>query len=163
VFGCAQPVALSAVDHGSSAAIGASPQTGTEPIVSTRSASFDLPPNSSSVPAARHIVLELLHAWRAPQDHDDAALLVTELVANVVDHVGGEASLTLELVGAESWLRIGVIDGSAIPPVVQELSQDRPRGRGLLMVQAIAERWGFEEHHGGKRVWFELGPSGRWA
>ena len=127
--------------------------------MSTRTASFDLPPNATSIPAARHLVLELLRAWDAPQDRDDAALLVTELVANVVDHVGGEACLTLELAGSEGWLRIGVIDGSAIPPVVHELSQDRPRGRGLLMVQAIADRWGSEEHHGGKRVWFELRPA----
>jgi hypothetical protein len=27
------------------------------------------------------------------------------------------------------------------------------------MVQAIADRWGSEEHQGGKRVWFELGPA----
>ena len=132
----------------------------TELLVSTRTASFDLPSSPSSVPVARHLVLELLRSWDAPQDHDDAALLVTELVANVVDHVGGEACLTLELARSDGWLRIGVIDGSAVPPVVRELSPDRPRGRGLLMVQAIADRWGCEAHHGGKRVWFELCPPG---
>ena len=132
-------------------------------LVSTRTASFDLPPSPSSIPAARHVVLELLGAWGVPQDHDDAALLVTELVANVIDHVGGGGGLNLEVAVSEGWLRIGVIDGSAIPPVVRELSRDRPRGRGLLMVQSIADRWGFEEHHGGKRVWFELSPRHRGA
>ncbi len=127
--------------------------------MSTRAANFDLPPNATSIPAARHLVLELLRAWDAPQDRNDAALLVTELVANVVDHVGGEASLTLELAASEGWLRIGVIDGSAIPPVVRELSPDQPRGRGLLMVRAIADRWGCEDHQGGKHVWFELGAA----
>jgi anti-sigma regulatory factor (Ser/Thr protein kinase) len=131
--------------------------------MSTRTASFDLLPTAPSIQAARHLVLELLRAWDAPQDRDDAALLVTELVANVIDHVGGEACLTLELTASDGWLRIGVLDGSAIRPVVQELSQDRPRGRGLLMVQAIADRWGSEDHHGGKRVWFELRPAGPWA
>jgi hypothetical protein len=29
----------------------------------------------------------------------------------------------------------------------------------MIMVQAIADRWGSEEHRGGKRVWFELRPS----
>jgi hypothetical protein len=43
-----------------------------------------------SVPAARHLVVHLLQAWRAPHDLDDAALLVAELVTDVVDHVGGE-------------------------------------------------------------------------
>jgi hypothetical protein len=28
----------------------------------------------------------------------------------------------------------------------------------MLMVQAIADRWGAEDHAGGKRVWFELSP-----
>jgi anti-sigma regulatory factor (Ser/Thr protein kinase) len=124
--------------------------------MSTRAASIDLPPVASSVTAARHLLLELLRAWDVPQDREDAALLVTELVANVVDHVGGEANVTLELTASEAWLRISVADGSSIQPVVQELSSDRPRGRGLRLIQVVADRWGSEEHAGGKRVWFEL-------
>jgi anti-sigma regulatory factor (Ser/Thr protein kinase) len=126
--------------------------------MTTLTASIDLAPAAPSITAARHVVLELLRVWGTPQDPDDAALLVTELIANVVDHVGGEASLTLELTSSEGWLRIAVRDGSSVRPVVQELSRNRPRGRGLRMVQAIADRWGSEDHQGGKRVWFELGP-----
>lgn len=85
-------------------------------------------------------------------------MLVTELVANVVDHVRGEASFTLELELSDQWLRISVIDGSSIRPVVQALNGDSPRGRGIAMVEAIADRWGAEDHRGGKRVWFELEP-----
>jgi anti-sigma regulatory factor (Ser/Thr protein kinase) len=120
--------------------------------------SIDLLPRSGSVPAARHVVLELLPAWGLPHDREDAALLVTELVSNVMDHVQGEAILTLELAVSDDWLRIAVVDGSSVRPVVQELSQDRPRGRGMRMVEAIADRWGAEDHQGGKRVWFELRP-----
>src|SRR3954471_25057705 len=120
--------------------------------MSTRSASIDLPPHVTSVPAARHLLLELLRVWVVPHDREDAALLVTELVSNVVDHVGGEAVLTLEVGVSEDWLRIAVVDGSSVRPVVQELSLDRPRGRGMRMVQAIADRWGAEDHLGGKRV-----------
>jgi hypothetical protein len=64
-----------------------------------------------------------------------------ELVANVVDHVHGDAVLTLELSVTDAWLRIAVADGSSVLPVVQELSHDRPRGRGLRLVEAIADRW----------------------
>ena len=128
--------------------------------MSTLSASFELPPSRSSVPTARHVLQELLRAWEAPQDHDDAALLVTELVSNVLDHVGGEATLTVEVDSSGDWLRIGVVDGSAVPPVVQELDQARPRGRGLRMLQLIASRWGSDEVGDGKRVWFELTPGG---
>ncbi len=124
--------------------------------MSTLSASVDLRPVPASVPVARHLVVDLLRSWAAEQDRDDAALLVTELVANVVDHVQGEASLTLELTLSEQWLRIAVVDGSALRPVMAELDNARPRGRGLRLVQAIADRWGSEDHRGGKRVWFEL-------
>jgi len=128
--------------------------------MSTRSASIDLPPTSGSVTAARRLVRELLAVWDVPHERDDAALLVTELVANVVDHVRGEANLTLELSVSDTWLRIGVVDGSSIRPVVQELSHERPRGRGMRMVEAIADGWGAEDHKGGKRVWFDMYPSG---
>jgi anti-sigma regulatory factor (Ser/Thr protein kinase) len=129
--------------------------------MSTLTASVDLLPVSASVPAARHLTVDLMRAWGVPQDRDDAALLVTELVANVVDHVQGEASLTLELAVSDGWLRIAVVDGSSVRPVVRELEKEQPRGRGLLLVQAIADRWGSEDHRGGKRVWFELAPPGR--
>jgi anti-sigma regulatory factor (Ser/Thr protein kinase) len=128
--------------------------------MSSFSASVDLPPAVHSVPVARHLVLELLRAWHLPHDRDDAALLVTELVTNVVDHVGGEASLTLELESSDGWLRIAVADGSSVRPVMRELDRDNPRGRGLRLVQAIAARWGAEDHQGGKRIWLELAPPG---
>jgi anti-sigma regulatory factor (Ser/Thr protein kinase) len=127
--------------------------------MSTRSASIDLPPSAGSVSAARRVVRELLAVWDVPHDREDAELLVTELVANVVDHVRGEADLTLELSLSDTWLRIGVVDGSSIRPVVQELSHERPRGRGMRLVEEIADRWGADDHKGGKRVWFEMYPS----
>ncbi|RBY92990.1 ATP-binding protein [Blastococcus sp. TF02A-30] len=128
--------------------------------MSTLLAGIDLTPTPASIRAARRLTCELLRSWRAPHDEEDAALLVTELVANVVDHVGGESVLTLELSLSEDWLRIAVVDGSAVRPVVLGLSGERPRGRGLQMVQAIAARWGCEDHDGGKRVWVELSPPG---
>jgi hypothetical protein len=138
----------------------ASPGTGrTDLSMCSRSATFELPSAAPSIPVSRYLVRELLRAWEAPQDRDDAALLVTELVANVVDHADGDVSLSLEVTSSDDWLRIAVLDGSAVLPVVQEVSIERPRGRGLLMVQMIATRWGSEAHQGGKRVWFELGPA----
>ncbi len=134
------------------------PSTG-EPM-STLTARVDLRPVPASVPVARHLVLDLLGAWRSPHDVGDAALLVTELVANVVDHVAGEASFSLELSMSEDWLRISVADGSALQPVVREFEVGAPRGRGMRLVEGIADRWGVEDDTDGKRVWFELAPQG---
>jgi anti-sigma regulatory factor (Ser/Thr protein kinase) len=124
--------------------------------LSSYTARLDLPPVAASVPLARHVTLDLVRAWRSPHDQDDAALLVSELVANVVDHVPGDAVLTLELDLADDWLRIAVVDASSVPPVVHDPRGALPRGRGLQLVAAIADRWGAEDHHGGKRIWFEL-------
>ncbi|MGY1651154.1 ATP-binding protein [Geodermatophilus sp. SYSU D01119] len=124
--------------------------------MSTLTARVDLPPSPRSVPVARHLAREVMRAWRAPQDTGDVELLVTELVANVVDHVGGEAVLSLELEYSDGWLRIAVTDGSGIRPVVGELRGDQPRGRGMQIVQAIADDWGVEDVGDGKRVWFVL-------
>jgi anti-sigma regulatory factor (Ser/Thr protein kinase) len=137
------------------------PDARRERRVTRRNASIYLPPTAGSVSVARHLVLELLRAWGVPHDREDAALLVTELVSNVVDHVGGTDDLTLEVGVSDDRLRIAVVDGSSIRPVVQELSHDRPRGRGIRMVQAIADRWGTDAHGSGKRVWLELRPLGR--
>jgi anti-sigma regulatory factor (Ser/Thr protein kinase) len=128
--------------------------------MSTLTATVDLRPLPASVPVARHLVLDLLGAWEAPHDAGDAALLVTELVANVVDHVPGEASFTLEVAQSEDWLRISVADGSALRPVVREFEVAAPRGRGMRLVEGIADRWGVEDHADGKRVWFELAAPG---
>ena len=126
--------------------------------MSTLSARIDLPAVPRSVVAARRVLRDLLGAWGAPQDREDAELLVTELVANVVDHADGDV-LTLELSLAGGWLRIGVVDGSSVRPVVRELSHSQERGRGMRLVASIADRWGAEDHRGGKRVWFELSPT----
>ena len=124
--------------------------------MSTLTAAVDLRPVPSSVPVARHLVLDLLGAWEPPHDAGDAALLVTELVTNVVDHVAGEASFTLELSLAEDRLRVAVADGSALRPVVRQFEVGAPRGRGMRLVESIADRWGVEDHPDGKAVWFQL-------
>ncbi|NEK87506.1 ATP-binding protein [Blastococcus saxobsidens] len=127
--------------------------------MSTLTASIDLPPNPASVPVARRLVRQLLQGWDARQDHDDAALLVTELVANVVDHVGGTSCLTLEATYSEDWLRLAVVDCSPARPAVQAADPESVRGRGLRMVEVLSDRWGCEDHRDGKRVWFELRPA----
>jgi anti-sigma regulatory factor (Ser/Thr protein kinase) len=124
--------------------------------MATLTAKVDLPTVVRSIPAARHVALELLTAWGIDRCRDDVALVVTELITNVVDHLGGEASIVLELTLSERWLRVAIADGSAIRPVVRELCGNQPRGRGMHMVATVADRWGCEEHQGGKQVWADL-------
>ena len=124
--------------------------------MATLTARVDLPTTVRSVPAARHMTLEVLSAWRIEHAGDDAALVVTELVSNVVDHVGGDTSIVLELTLSDVWLTISIADGSAVRPVVRELCGNQPRGRGMQLVAGVADCWGCDDHHGGKRVWAQL-------
>ena len=105
-------------------------------------------------PIRRRLRAALLQ-WSVPDDvAEDAVLVVTELVANVVDHARTPFRLTLRLTG--SVLRVAVADGSGRPPAVQPVDLLAVRGRGLQVVDAIAQRWGWQEIEDGKVVWADL-------
>lgn len=85
----------------------------------------------------------------------DAVLLTSELVTNAVRHARTPFEVEVVCDGA---VRVVVRDGSAEPPMVQHPEPDELGGRGLLLVEALATRWGFEANGQGKTVWFELDP-----
>jgi hypothetical protein len=120
----------------------------------TLHAAVDLPSAARSVPAARRLVAQLLAAWAAESFRDDAILLVSELVTNVVRHVSGQVALRVEVALSEPGLRVAVIDSS--PELPMPGSRGPQGGHGIRLVSALADRWGSEQYGGGKRVWFEL-------
>jgi anti-sigma regulatory factor (Ser/Thr protein kinase) len=122
----------------------------------TLRATLDLPPVGRSAAAARRLVAQLLEAWAAESFRDDATLLVSELVSNVVRHVAGRLVMRVEVALSGSSLRVAVVDSSTVLPA--STSGGPHGGHGLGLVAAVADRWGSEEYAGGKRVWFELGP-----
>ena len=105
-------------------------------------------------PRRRRVVVQLLTAWAAEGYSDDAALLVSELVTNVVRHVTGEATMTVEV----HLTRTALQWPSSTAPPRRRAREPRTAqgGHGLWLVAAVADRWGSEEHDRGKRVWFEL-------
>lgn len=110
----------------------------------------------------RRIVRSYFHLWRLEELTDAAELAITELLANVVRHVP-DRRCGLLVLRQESGVRIEVTDAAPGLPALREpedgLAED---GRGLLLVDAVTDRWGVVPHaQGGKTVWFELfGPSG---
>ncbi|AVH58112.1 MULTISPECIES: ATP-binding protein [Streptomyces] len=85
-------------------------------------------------------------------------LLVSELVTNAVVHTGCPAVLRLSLPrGAESdTVRLEVADSSARPPAPRHADGDETNGRGLELVDGLADRWGWNPEGAGKRIWCEV-------
>lgn len=115
-----------------------------------RRAQIRLGADARSGAIARAFVTEACHEWDAPDVLDDAALVATELVENAVRHARTACELTMELTDRE--LVISVSDGSLLLPRQAVPSLIRPGGRGLLLVDELSLRWGFEVHDEGKTV-----------
>ena len=109
--------------------------------------------------SARHIraiARSLLGEWKMPELTDAVELGVTELVANVVRHVPDRRCEVL-LVRQSAGVRVEVKDGGEQLPVLpSETPLDAENGRGLVLLEAVADKWGVDARRGvGKTVWFE--------
>ncbi|WP_345670323.1 ATP-binding protein [Streptomyces similanensis] len=86
-------------------------------------------------------------------------LLVSELVTNAVVHTGCPAVLRLSLPGTAAeaaTVRLEVADASTRAPVPRCPDDDATGGRGLALVDGLADRWGWSAEGAGKRIWCEL-------
>jgi anti-sigma regulatory factor (Ser/Thr protein kinase) len=112
-------------------------------------------PEPSSSRAARAFVRD--HLEHAGVDVWPAELLVSELVANAIEHVGTDFFVHVSV----DPVRVSVSDAGPLNGVrVIVPGDDDQRGRGLLLVSELAARWGVTPHPaGGKTVWFELAPT----
>ncbi|MFI9216098.1 ATP-binding protein [Streptomyces werraensis] len=117
---------------------------------------------------ARRLTVHQLDDWGVPYGSDlseTAALIVAELAANAVLHgrVPGR-DITLRLTHGPNTLRVEVADarGETVPQLPSSLAPDAETGRGLLLVEALASRWGVDTEPGpGKRVWAEIDHTAR--
>lgn len=109
------------------------------------------------VAVVRRHVRALLDGWGLPELTDAAELCVSELVSNVVTHVGRGAPVSVGVSVAGGRLRIEVRDPDtrALPTLV-EASAGAETGRGMALVDALAERWGVGMDPDGKVTWCEL-------
>ncbi|GAX55784.1 MULTISPECIES: ATP-binding protein [Streptomyces] len=111
-------------------------------------------PESAGV--ARSLVRTALTAWGQEDMVDDALNLITELVSNAVDHARLPA-IRIIVLRKENWVRLAVVDRSRdIPLMRTDSNGDQIRGRGLVLVEALSDRWGTDLHRWGKTVWAEI-------
>ncbi|WP_418957637.1 ATP-binding protein [Streptomyces tritici] len=90
-------------------------------------------------------------------------LLISELVTNAVVHTGCPAVLRM-LFGAGApeagTVRVEVADASDCPPRPRRAGGEDTNGRGLELVDGLADRWGWQPEGGGKRIWCEVDRRG---
>lgn len=116
-----------------------------------------LPSSVSSPQLARAFLRSTLETWKLDGYGDVTELLVTELVANVVTHVG--APMTLRVLKNRSRMRVEIEDPSTEIPVIRHPDAAEEHGRGVLLVETLANNWGVDPRPDGKTVWFELDVS----
>lgn len=117
---------------------------------------LELPSAPTSVGGARRFVGEALQQLDALSLSEVAALLTSELVTNAVVH--GSGSIRVHVSGVADRVRIAVADESGVMPAPRTAENGAVTGRGLALVDHLADRWGVEPLDGGKEVWFELRP-----
>lgn len=88
-------------------------------------------------------------------DAEDAQLITSELGTNAVAH-GAGVRMRLLLTGDEERVRVEVIDGGGGEPGVREPGVEEEGGRGLMIVEAVAERWGVRRGEDETCVWAEV-------
>lgn len=128
------------------------------------------PPEPASAGAARALVAGQLDRWELDDPDGSIVLLVSELVTNAVRHAGTPVELTMAV--AEGTVEIGVADSD--PRIVSHLRPDQrgetdrtiawqsESGRGLFLVDVLAEEWGTEHFSAGKQVWFRMSAGEHW-
>ncbi len=115
-------------------------------------------PRDVDAPAMARDYLSQHAAWLPRAVLEDARLLVSELVGNAVRY--GEEEITLRLRPNPPGIGVAVTDSGEEMPTLPDGRPDPtvPSGRGLLIVAAVASRWGIDraEVGSGKTVWFDL-------
>jgi anti-sigma regulatory factor (Ser/Thr protein kinase) len=115
----------------------------------------DVAPEPERVAHVRRQAHRVLQSWALDEVAWAVELLLTELAGNVVRHARTPYDVTMSF--DQHTLRVSVRDDSRTPPRPRvHVSPTESEGRGLLLVERLATRWGSEPDGHGKAVWFEL-------
>jgi anti-sigma regulatory factor (Ser/Thr protein kinase) len=112
---------------------------------------------------ARAWTRQIAWEWRLSHLASSAELIVSELVTNAVQasRAVRQAAVRIWLVSDRAQVVVLVRDASPQPPARTDPGEDDENGRGLLLVEALSERWGhFGYAGGGKVVWAVLPGTG---
>ncbi|WP_255657716.1 ATP-binding protein [Actinoplanes sp. L3-i22] len=118
---------------------------------------LELEPVLGAARRARELITETCARWDAPALTGDVCIVATEMVNNVVAHARTAMSVLLARHGTA--ISVAVRDGSAVlPRFTGPVAPTAYGGRGLLLIDSVASRWGRLAVPGGKVVWALLNP-----
>ncbi|WP_329521370.1 ATP-binding protein [Spirillospora sp. NBC_01491] len=126
---------------------------------------LNIAPDRHEVPRARKWIADVVaariaHPLSIAADAvDDLLLCASEVITNAVLH--GDGAITIVLVRRPNSVRVEVIDaGTASAEGLSHVRDDVPldatSGRGLMIVEALADTWGTRADDAGRTVWFEV-------
>lgn len=115
------------------------------------------PGDPEALVSARHMIGAAVRSWGAGDRADEIELIADELIVNALMHTDGPAIVTLRVLsGPERRLRVEVEDRSSALPRRREAGDSGVSGRGLMLVDRLADVWGVESRGSGKCVWCEF-------
>jgi len=124
------------------------------------SSALEFAPLPTAVPCARLHTVHVLHEWGLRDLAGDAQMVVSELITNASDAstlLPERPPVSLRLLLTGKSLVVEVWDHSPLDPEPREADADDECGRGLTVVAALSDRWGWERTgHNRKVVWAEL-------
>ncbi|MGW0837459.1 ATP-binding protein [Streptomyces prunicolor] len=116
------------------------------------SQTFPCEPSTAEI--GRKLVRDALGVWHLDNLVDLAALIISELVANAVRHTPCHSIRLVVGRPTETRVRVGVVDRApSILPVLGPANGNDESGRGLLLIDAVADRWGYDLRGSGRRPW----------
>lgn len=116
-----------------------------------------LPLEAASARRARTLV-EPFRPRVAAGAFDALRLVVSELVANCVQHSQGDGAITLEAVGRDRHVHVAVKcpKGTSAPHIATPGSRDGGGGLGLRIVDSLAAVWGIGDESSDSLVWADI-------
>ncbi|WP_369205435.1 ATP-binding protein [Streptomyces sp. PU-14G] len=111
-----------------------------------------------SIPRSRAFVREALTAWGVGERRDDVLVCVSEIATNALLHgvPPGRGFRVMIWLDHDGLLRVEVHDSGDGAPRVGCPDDEAESGRGLLLVETLADKWGVGERDPGKVVWAEF-------
>ncbi len=111
---------------------------------------------------ARHQLRSMLYDWATADQIDAAELALSEMIANVMIHTDSTASVLADVTGppGRRVLRMTVADADGNLPHRRHPGEMASSGRGVLLLQQLADGWGVEPRGDGKAIWVEFREHG---